>query len=70
MESEIDQITAIKKAEELALKQNTKEEYLTKREQMLADKIDVSAFLIWFVENYPESVNEVKAKDFDFGRFK
>jgi len=70
MESEIDQITAIKKAEELALKQNTKEEYLTKREQMLADKIDVSAFLIWFVENYPESVNEVKRKDFDFGRFK
>ena len=70
MESENDQIAAIKKAEELALKQNTKEEYLTKREQMLADKIDVSAFLIWFVENYPESVNEVKAKDFDFGRFK
>jgi len=37
---------------------------------MLADKIDVSAFLIWFVENYPESVKEVKRKDFDFGRFK
>jgi predicted glycosyltransferase len=69
-ESENDQITAIKKAEELALKQNTKEEYLTKREQMLADKIDVSAFLIWFVENYPASVKEIKAKDFDFGRFK
>jgi len=37
---------------------------------LLADKIDVSAFLIWFVEHYPESVKEVKAKDFDFGRFK
>ena len=37
---------------------------------MLADKIDVSAFLIWFVENYPASVKEIKAKDFDFGRFK
>jgi len=70
MESEYDQIAAIKKAEELALKQNVKEEYLPRREKMLADKIDVSAFLIWFVENYPESVNEVKRKDFDFGRFK
>ena len=69
-ESENDQIAAIKKAEELALKQNVKEEYLPRREKMLADKIDVSAFLIWFVENYPESVNEVKRKDFDFGRFK
>jgi len=69
-ESENDQIAAIKKAEELALKQNVREDYLAKREKMLADKIDVSAFLIWFVENYPESVKEVKAKDFDFGRFK
>ena len=69
-ESENDQITAIKKAEEIALKQNIREEYLAKREKMLADKIDVSAFLIWFVENYPESGKEVKAKDFDFGRFK
>ena len=70
MESENDQIAAIKKAEELALKQNVREDYLAKREKMLSDKIDVSAFLIWLVENYPESVNEVKAKDFDFGRFK
>lgn len=69
-EAEGDQIAAIKKAEELALKLNTKNEYLPKREKLLADKIDVSAFLIWFVENYPESVKEVKAKDFDFGRFK
>jgi len=65
-----DQLTAIKKAEELALTPNIKEEYLPKREKLLADKIDVSAFLIWFVENYPESVKEVKVKDFDFGRFK
>jgi len=37
---------------------------------MLEDKIDVTAFWIWFIDNYPESVKEVKAKDFDFGRFK
>ena len=69
-ESENDQIAAIKKAEEIALKQNVREDYLVKREKMLADKIDVSAFLIWFVENYPESGKELKVKDFDFGRFK
>ena len=69
-ESEQDQIQAIEKAEEIACKSNVKEEYLAKREKMLSDKIDVSAFLVWFVENYPESVKEVKAKDFDFGRFK
>jgi predicted glycosyltransferase len=69
-ESENDQISAIKKAEEIAIKKNVKEDYLAKKEKMLADKIDVSAFLIWFVENYPESVKEVKAKDFDFGIFK
>ncbi len=69
-ESEQDQIQAIEKAEEIACKSNVKEEYLAKREKMLADKIDVTEFLVWFVENYPESVKEVKAKDFDFGRFK
>ncbi len=41
-----------------------------KRNRMLEGKIDVTAFWVWFVENYPASVKEVKAKDFDFGRFK
>lgn len=27
-----------------------------KRERLLEDKIDVTAFMVWFVENYPESV--------------
>lgn len=69
-ESISDQNKAIRRAEEIAIKPNTKEDYLAKREKMLADKIDVSAFLIWLVENYPASVKEIKAKDFDFGRFK
>jgi len=41
-----------------------------KRYRMIEDKIDVTAFWIWFVENYPASVKEVKAKDFNFSRFK
>jgi hypothetical protein len=36
---------------------------------VLADQIDVTEFLVWFVENYPESEKETKEKDFDFGRF-
>jgi hypothetical protein len=27
---------------------------------MLSDKIDVTAFMVWFVENYPESVKIMK----------
>ena len=41
-----------------------------KRNRMLEDKIDVTAFWIWFIDNYPESLNEVKRKDFNFSRFK
>jgi predicted glycosyltransferase len=36
-----------------------------KREKMLADKIDVSSFFIWFIENYPES-NRVMRENPDF----
>jgi hypothetical protein len=27
---------------------------------MLSDKIDVTAFMVWFVENYPESAKIMK----------
>jgi hypothetical protein len=27
---------------------------------MLRDKIDVTAFMVWFIENYPDSVNIMK----------
>ncbi len=30
-----------------------------RRQKMLADKIDVTAFFVWFVENYPKSREEV-----------
>lgn len=32
----------------------------SKRERMLNDYIDVTAFLVWFVENYPESVQQTR----------
>jgi len=30
------------------------------KQKMLADKIDVTAFLVWFIENYPQSVKIMK----------
>lgn len=42
----------------------------TKRNKMLADKIDVTAFLVWFVENYPESIRVMKENPEYQERFK
>ncbi len=44
----------LSKAFEL-IEHKNKENWKLKQNNMLADKIDVTAFLIWFVENYPES---------------
>lgn len=35
--------------------ENTKEDWAEKRKKFLSDKIDVTAFFTWFIENYPES---------------
>lgn len=32
-----------------------------RRSAMLIDKIDVTAFLVWFIENYPQSVEEARS---------
>jgi predicted glycosyltransferase len=45
------------KIQELLAMPDLKEEWNKRRQVMLKDKIDVSAFYIWFVENYPQSVN-------------
>jgi len=58
--SESDQLNAIEKAVELLNTPNLKEQWQQKRQKMLADKIDVTAFMVWFVENYPESVRVMK----------
>ena len=48
------------KAIELIQEPDLKKEWKKKREQLLEDKIDVTAFTVWFVENYPESFIELK----------
>lgn len=40
------------------------------RRQMLAEKIDLTAFLVWFVENYPESFKVMKENPEYQDRFK
>ena len=39
---------------------NLKQEWQQRREKMLSDKIDVTAFMAWFIENYPESAKIMK----------
>ena len=51
------------KIEELLAMPNLREEFQNRRKKMLADKIDVSAFYTWFIENYPASVEEAKKAD-------
>jgi predicted glycosyltransferase len=60
----------LEQALELINNPNLRHIHRDRRQKMLADKIDVAAFMIWFVENYPESVGIIKADpDYQY-RFK
>lgn len=47
-------------AKELLSRPDLKQEWKQKRGKFLADKIDVTAFMVWFIENYPESKRIMK----------
>ncbi|MBC2704223.1 DUF354 domain-containing protein [Desulfobacula sp.] len=55
-----DQENAIEKGVELLARTDTKEVMKKNREIFLKDKIDVTAFLVWFIENYPDSFSIMK----------
>ncbi len=55
-QTENDQVQAIEKGIEILSSKNIKEEWQERRKNMLCDKIDVTAFMIWFINNYPKSV--------------
>jgi predicted glycosyltransferase len=56
--NEVDKLlSTIKK---LVSNDNLREKYQAKRQKMLSDKIDYAAFLNWFLENYPSSVDIMK----------
>ncbi|EHQ36689.1 DUF354 domain-containing protein [Methanoplanus limicola] len=39
---------------------NVKHEWKIKREKLLEDKSDITKYMIWLIENYPQSINEIK----------
>jgi len=54
-ESILDLQKAIEKSIEILKTENIKEKWQKRRNKMLSEKIDVTAFMVWFIENYPES---------------
>ena len=50
----------IEKAIYLLNQPELRTDWMNKREKFLKDKIDVSAFFTWFIENYPESKHIMK----------
>ena len=59
------------KIREILEMKNAKAIYRERKEKMLAEKIDVTKFWTWFIENYPKSVEETKKGGVDFWkRFK
>ena len=58
---------AVQRALELVQQDDVKEKWAEKRTQLLQDKIDVTGFMVWFIENYPQSFdtcrrNQLKAE--------
>jgi predicted glycosyltransferase len=50
---------AVERALELLQRSNLKEEWRVKRERLLQDKVDVTKFMVDFVENYPKSFEDL-----------
>ena len=51
---------SLHKSIELIKQPNIQQEWQQKRQKMLSEKINASAFLIWFIENYPQSAEVMK----------
>jgi len=49
-----------RKIEELLNTPNLTEEWQRRKKKMLSEKIDVTAFMVWLIENYPDSVAIMK----------
>lgn len=60
----------LEKAMELIQSPDLKQEFQLRRKKMLADKIDLTAFMIWFLENYPKSFEIMKTNPEYQNRFK
>lgn len=54
------------KIDQLLQADNLKAEWQKKVKRLLNEKIDVTAFITWFIENYPQSKQLTKSADADF----
>ena len=59
-ESLDDQEKSLAKALELISLNNIREKFRAQHELMLADAFDLTGFMVWFIENYPASLKEVR----------
>jgi len=50
----------INQAIELVRNPTLKEEFKQRRKKMLSENIDVTKFMVWFIENYPNSIDIMK----------
>jgi len=60
-EAQEDQRLSIEKGIELLKTPGLKYDWQKRRQKLLEDKIDVTDFMVWFVENYPDSVRIMQA---------
>jgi predicted glycosyltransferase len=51
---------ATDKAISLIQDKGIKKEWSKRKQKLLHDKIDITAFMVWYIENYPESFKEMK----------
>jgi len=51
---------AIQKAIELVKTEGLKREWVKRRKKLLEEKIDITSFMVWFLENYPQSLEEFR----------
>jgi predicted glycosyltransferase len=55
-----DEEQLIAKLKNLLSTKDLQKEFQARRQKMLSEKIDVTAFMVWFIENYPESIRIVQ----------
>jgi predicted glycosyltransferase len=51
---------AIEQALRLIQEPDIKKEWDIKKQSLLQDKIDITSFLVWYIENYPQSFQEMR----------
>lgn len=48
------------KIDELLAMDDLRNEFMRRKEKMLSEKIDITAYLVWLIENYPRSIEIIK----------